>query len=573
MYCNILHRAASTASLDSLKFQQDEAHKLGFKTTLHMSLRGMDFPEVIEYYKEQASLYGDEIGIHFHNIESDAYREAFGNDEQIVMLYLKPLEERKKIIDFVFERFYGFFGFYPVSIAGYYFDADSLAYINEKYPSVKIAITSCFEEGIKMFAGCSYTWYLFSEGGPWTAYYPSKSNSLCPAKDKEEAIDIICVPHLNRDMLMSYLSRDDYFSAHTANMQRGKLNRGKKCQYIYDFLDEWLEQDKYNDTVYFNNYTGSGWLNEGKNFEETSEVSKDLYRQCLQYYKKKSDEGKLQVMTMEDYAKVHKDRVKVGRGDVNLFHDLASNSGRELLWYVDSNWRVAIDPICGGSVVDLRPYAGRVKQDLGPNSSQLWNGSYPFALNFLHRQAYISSVVGSAPLINLRCHVNKIERLDEHQVCVEFEPMVVGKGENEIEFVSKFLFCDDGRLYLKKKILRTATPDAKVKVIENMNGTLGRTEYPEDMAGITMYAENKNGENAAYSCEYNNRSASLENATLLNAKVPMLNTEFSFESDLDGTVGEIREGAMTKPYYTMCMTQYVKAGEESSVCLRIKNLK
>ena len=53
----------------------------------------------------------------------------------------------------------------------------------------------------------------------------------------------------------------------------------------------------------------------------------------------------------------------------------------------------------------------------------------------------------------------------------------------------------------------------------------------------------------------------------------MLNTEFSFESDLDGTVGEIREGAMAKPYYTMCMTQYVKAGEESSVCLRIKNLK
>lgn len=41
-----------------------------------------------------------------------------------------------------------------------------------------------------MFAGCSYTWYLFSEGGPWTAYYPSKSNSLCPAKDKDEAYNM-----------------------------------------------------------------------------------------------------------------------------------------------------------------------------------------------------------------------------------------------------------------------------------------------------------------------------------------------------------------------------------------------
>ncbi len=573
MYCNILHRAASPLMMDSLKFQQDTAHKLGLKTTLHIPLKGMDYPEIIEYYKQQARDFGDEIGIHFHGIESEAYKEAFGEDEPIIMLFLKPLEQRKKIIDFMFERFYGFFGFYPVSIAGYYFDADSLSYINEKYPSVKIAVTSCFEEGIKMFAGCSYTWYLFSEGGPWTAYYPSKANSLCPAKNKEEAIDIICVPHLNRDMLMSYLSRDDYFSSHTANMQRGKLNKGKKCQYIYDFLDEWIDQDKYNDTVYFNNYTGSGWLNEGRNFEESSEDSKDLYRQCLEYYKKKSDEGKLDIVTMEEYAKIHKEKVAIGRGDINLFHDLVSKSGRELLWYVDSNWRLAIDPICGGNIVDLRPYAGRIKQDLGPNSSQMWNGSYPFALNFLHRQAYLSSVVGGAPLSNLRCHVNKIERPDEHQIYVEFEPMTIGKGENEIEFVSSFLFCDDGRLYLKKKILRTAKPDTKVKIIENMNGTWGRTEYPEDISGTEMSIENKNGDKAGFKCEYKFRKNIFENATVLSAKVPMINTQFTFETDIDGTVGEIREGAMFSPNYSLCMTQYVKAGEESSICLRIKSLK
>ena len=79
---------------------------------------------------------------------------------------------------------------------------ESINKVKEKYPSVKIAIISCFEEGIKMFAGCDYSWYLFSEGGPWSAYYPSKANSLCPAKNKDEAIDIIGVPHLNRDMLM-----------------------------------------------------------------------------------------------------------------------------------------------------------------------------------------------------------------------------------------------------------------------------------------------------------------------------------------------------------------------------------
>jgi len=157
-------------------------------------------------------------------------------------------------------------------------------------------------------------------------------------------------------------------------------------------------------------------------------------------------------------------------------------------------------------------------------------------------------------------------------VYVEFEPMVAGKGENEVEFVSAFLFCDDGRLYLKKKILKTAKPDSKVKVAEIMNGTWGRTEYPEDIGDVILSVENKNGENKTLECEYENRRVQLENVATISAKVPAINVEVTFESDAECTFGEICEGGMTKPFYTMCMTQYVKAGEESNVCLRIKGL-
>lgn len=355
-------------------------------------------------------------------------------------------------------------------------------------------------------------------------------------------------------------------------MQRGKLNKGKKCKYIYDFLDEWLEQDKYNDSVYFNNYTGSGWLNEGRNFEETSDVSKDLYKQCLEYYKKKSDEGKLKVITMEEYAEIHKEKVSIGRGDVNFFRDLICNSGRELFWYVDSNWRLAMDPICGGSIVDLRPYAGRIKQDLGPNSTQMWNGSYPFALNLLHRLAFHSSAINNNSLFSLRFHVNKIERPNENQVYVELHPMTVGSGENVVEFVSAYLFCNDGRLYLKKKILRTAKPDAKVKITEKFKGTWGRTEYPEDIWGTELYIKNNDGEKTSCCCEYSNRVNTVNNARIVGAKIPMINTVFEFESVKDGTIAEIQEGAMFQPHYTLIMSQNVKAGEESSICLKIKNL-
>ena len=312
MYCNIVHRVANAAGLEALKFQQDCAHSLGIKTTLLIPLAAMESAEVIDYYKSQAAQYGDEIGIHFHHIAGKFYRERFNNDEKEVAIYLKPFEMRKQIITLIFEKFYELFGFYPVSIGGYYFDAQTLEFIKAKYPTVKIAIMSCFEEGINMFAGCSYGWYLFSEGGPWTAYYPSKKNSLCPAESAEEAVDIIGVPHLSRDMLMSSVGRDDWFSSNTANMQRVRLNKGKKCKYIYDFFDEWLKQDQYNESVYYNNFVGAGWLIEGRNFEETSDDSRNLYRQCLEYCKKKSDEGKVKVLTMSEYAEVHKKIFEIG---------------------------------------------------------------------------------------------------------------------------------------------------------------------------------------------------------------------------------------------------------------------
>ena len=571
MYCNILHRVSRVDFLDDLKFQQDVAHSLGFKTTLQIPLLAMESPEVIEYYKQQAKDYGDEIGLHFHNIASKSYAERFNNNETEVAIYLKPLEERKEIINFIFGKFYDIFGFYPASIGGYYFDADTLSYIKEKYPTVKIAIISCFEEGIKMFAGCNYGWYVFSEGGPWTAYYPSKSNSLCPAKNKEEAIDIIGVPHLSRDMLMSYLSRDDYFSSHSANMQRGKLNKGKKCPYIYDFLDQWLEQDKYNEDVYFNNFVGSGWLHEGRNFEEKSEDSKDLYRQCLEYYKKKSDEGKLKVLTLSEYADLHKENYNIGRSDVVLWKDIVCNSGRELFWYVDSNWRIALDPICGGSIVDLRPYAGRIKQDLGPNSSQLWNGSYPFALNFLHRQAWQTSTVANIGLFDVRMHVNKIERTNEGDLYIELDPIAVGR-KNRVEFISSFLFCTDGRLYFKKKIISASDMDSKVKITETFKGTYGRTEYPEDIGGVKLYTIDNEGNKTERIYEYGNRTEKINNAKLVGAKVPMINTVFEYETNVIDSEAEVQEGAMFDPYYYLSMTQYVKVGEESSICLRIKKL-
>ena len=572
MYCNIVHRAGSVSGLDSLKFQQNLAHSLGIKTTLLITLAGMESDEVVEYYKSQAAEFGDEVGIHFHSISGKFYREKFNNDEAEVAIYLKPFELRKQIIDLIFGKFYELFGYYPVSIGGYYFDSQTLAYIKEKYPTVRIAIMSCFEEGVKMFDGCSHGWYLFSEGGPWTAYYPSKKNSLCPAESKEDALDIIGVPHLSRDMLMSYVGRDDWFSSHTANMQRGRLNKGKKCQYIFDFFDEWLNQESFNESVYFNNFVGSGWLNEGRNFEETSEDSKDLYRQCLEYCKKKADEGKAQMLTMSEYADIHEKIFKIGRGDAVLWKDLACGSKRSIFWYVDSFWRAAIDINMGGTIVDLRPYAGRIEQDLGPNSKQLWNGSYPFALSYPQRNATHGSRIGcetGAVGFSNRMEVETVKK-EEDTTTLYLKPMDLSLGKNKVCVQCSYVFKNNGEIYLRKKLLSADRTDIEYKIAETFNGTFGRTQYPEDLAGVQLYITDFDGNKETIDYEYLNRRKTINGVKRAGAYIPMLNCSIELISDNFNSVGTISEGAMFNPYYSFKVTDSIKVGEESNICLAIR---
>ena len=55
------------------------------------------------------------------------------------------MEDKKAIVNDVFEKFHDRFGFYPESTGSYYMDADLTNYIKEKYPMVKCA--SCNNAG------------------------------------------------------------------------------------------------------------------------------------------------------------------------------------------------------------------------------------------------------------------------------------------------------------------------------------------------------------------------------------------------------------------------------------------
>ena len=71
---------------------------------------------------------------------------------------------------------------------------------------------------------------LFNEGMPWGPWYPAQNNTLRPATDEDEWSGMVAVPHLCRDLALSYEGRNEIsFATHPANVQRAMANEGSSA--------------------------------------------------------------------------------------------------------------------------------------------------------------------------------------------------------------------------------------------------------------------------------------------------------------------------------------------------------
>lgn len=571
LYCNVIHKISNDSSVDytiePLKFQQDEAHKLGLKTTLLVSYDVLFVEDYVKYCIEQSEKYGDELGLNMQFLIGEKYSEFSKTREG--QLHLMPFEQQKIMVEEHFERFKAAFGYYPKSVAFYYMSAPILIWMKEKYPEFKIAIMNCFEEGIHMYDGNRHGWNLFCEGSPWGAYYPSKKNSMCPAYDEADAIGIVAVPHLNRDMMMAHIGRDDCFSSHSANVQRGMVNEGNKCKYLYDFFDEWKKQSSYNKAVYYNTLVNALWLDEGKNFEETVEDSRDLYCQTLRIYKDNEDNGEAKVCTMAEYADIHNKLCNYDTADINLWNDLLMGSKRQLFWCSRSEYRITIDPNLGGAIVDLRPYAGRLSIVPGPDSDVMWTGSYPYVLHNWHRESCHTCFINGENLFEHRTTAS-VKKEENEDIALILEPVELDVDNATIDVQSIFLIKKDGRIAIRRKILSSSEPQKEYSVKEQFRGTKGTGVLPEDYKGTRLYIDDKNGE-LSLSANYEDRKIASNNASCVGCYVPQLNTTVELITEDKNARFTAEEGYMFRPYYTMiCEHTTVKAGEEVVTWLKIR---
>lgn len=576
MLLNVIHRADNNAAcLDALRFQQDEAHKHGFRTNILVTYSSLFDKDTIEYVKSQRELYGDEIGIHFHGLVCEDYKKRFGTEEKAI--YLLPFGLRKKVIRFIFEKFESIYGFMPEVMGSYILDSKTLQFIKEQYPFVKVSIINCFEEGIKMYQGNDRGWYLFSDGGPWGIYYPSKRCHLCPAENEQEAIGIIGLPHLNRDMVLSVVSRDDYFSSHPVNLVRGMVNIGDKCNYMLHFIDQWVKQLEYNPFVYYSLFVSPPWLAPGNSFVENCIDARSLYSKCLEYLKHLQDQGIVQSMTMGQVADWYRENIKYNQPEVNLWEDILFGSKRQMLWYVDAYMRVAVDMNAGGAIVDLRPLTGRVDRNMGPDTDNLWNGNYPFIISSEHRGGVEIGPVQTCEVLykgktvpftagRVKAHI--VNAGNNTPVLVT-EPMQIHIEDITVTVLSKFLFPGNGVIEIERHVEDISDPNAEIELREVHRGCWGTNEYPEDLRGITLCAESEDGVKQVIDYAYESRSIVVDNPQYLAACIPQVNCKVVLKPQEKSGAGEVKEGYMFRPFYTLSQKKTVRKGESLKTFLEV----
>lgn len=581
LYLNLLHRPAETpAQRESFALQQNMAHKLGLKVTLLVDYQSMCDAETVADLQHYARDFGDELGIWFMNLppaDSDA-KGVDGRREPFLWLYAD--EEKRRIIEQVLARFHSTFGFAPASVGSYHLDAESLRILKELAPSIQVAVAGCFEEGVRVYHGCNNSWYLFSEGMPWSPWYPSKTHSLRPAQDEFDALGIVAVPHLSRDLALSYEGRNDFFATHPANVQRAMTNDGMDNPYMYNLVDQHRLQADFNDGfAYIHIFVGPAWIAGDFTVQDSLEVSRQLYREFLEYFVALREQGQATDMQMSEFAAWYRQNVPIGKPQVALAKEMLYGTGKHYFWYLDSFTRILVDATQGGSIGDLRPYIAQIESHAGASTKALWYGSYPYLIQSQHRTGnsyhyadgsrttlLVTRNGETLDLANVRVKAAEVTR-SENETALRLTPAHLTFSDGtKVSIETTYRFLGGGKILVERRLLE----GGEVRVQEYVKACWGVTEYPEDLREVVLTVSGQRSGEMRY--QYRSRELRSEAATAVAARIPNIQTKISLESDEPRESGAALEGYLFSPYFTLTLDGALRAGKVLRTWLNIEKL-
>jgi hypothetical protein len=562
---DIGRKALLTESLDIFKTQQECAHKNGLKTTIEMTYASLFNDEAVELAKEHHEKYGDEIGLTLLGLPCEQFREKYKTKDFCIWMF--SMEDKIAIVEDVFEKFYERFGFYPESTGSYYMDAELINMIKEKYPSVKCAVATCWEEGPKAYHTCNNSWYTFMDGGPWAPWIPSKVNTHAPAANEAEDSGIVAIPHLSRDLIACYDGNGSNFGTHPQNVLRGMIYQDGKYPYLYNLIDQYRYQAKFNNGYAYNMmFVGPGWMNKMGRWEAPYELLKQSYEDGCAYYGKLKKEGKLVDMTMAEFADYYREKKTYTEPECALWRDILYGSDKQVFWYCDPYMRACVNMDQGGAIVDLRPYAAKLEWPVGIGTDHIQDASYPFLIQEKYRAGYFTHYAGEGTVRSAKvcyngeevdlclCRTKAHFSQDGGNRMLTLDPVDIEFSDLTVKLQSVITFVEGtGQIKIERKVLEMSRPDADVTINEYMVGCYGTTEYTEDMSSLTLTAE-KESELNALSYSYKCRDLTIPGADRVTCTLPPIKTKVTMTCTGASKAGYYKEGYAFSPMFTLGYT-------------------
>jgi hypothetical protein len=568
-------------SLDIFRTQQQIAHDCGLRTTIQMTYSSLFSREAVAMALEHHERYGDEIGSTFLGLQSKEFRDQFHSKELAIWLF--SMEEKKKIVDAVMAKFHEVFDFYPTSTGSYFLDAGLVNYIKQKYPMIRAAVATCWEEGPKAYHNANNSWYTLLDGGPWNPWIPSKRNIHCPASDEKDDIGIVAVPHLSRDLMSVFDGPGSYYGTHPQNILRGMVYENRDLPYFNNIVDQYRAMAKYNRGYSYNMmFVGPGWMSKRGRWEADYDFLRKSYRDGMEYYGQLKREGKARDVTLSEFADLYRQDRPYVRPECTLWKDILYGSDRQQFWYADPWMRFCLDMNQGGAMIDLRPYAAKLVRPCGVGTKHVQDASYPFLVQSLYRAGYFTHYAGEGAIKSCKfgngmeevdlCTCRALASFSEEggTRIVTLAPVVIEFSKFSIRVQSIFRIAEGtGEIEIIRKVLEASDPQAELVIDEYITACYGTTEYPEDLTGVRLTLKGLSGTESiryAYRC----READMTGIQKVEAVIPPVDTRLVMGTDARGAGGYFREGFAFSPMFTLGIKQTIKGPGELRTWLKLE---
>lgn len=252
-------------------------------------------------------------------------------------------EDRRKMIDTVFEKFKLNFGYYPKSVGSWWTDSYSLSYTRGKYGIIANLVCS------DQYSTDGYQIW----GQPWEVpYYPSRYSSNIPA-DVSNKLDVVNIQWAPRDPLNGYysslFSTQDYLVA----PQKQDINYFKKL------IDTYLSVDDGN---------GFSQIVVGLEGDLDPTGYKDEFAKQINYIREISD--RTNIVTMTDFSNWYRQAYSNISPDYQIVSNDLLEKNVQSFWFGNQNYRLFYTKDKDKVVIrDLRVYLDNIEEPnyISPN--------------------------------------------------------------------------------------------------------------------------------------------------------------------------------------------------------------